>query len=70
MASHCILIPLFTGTNLQALIDHTRNLKNKSAAEIVLVVSNKAGVFGLERAQKAGINTKVWILILALLASA
>ena len=31
----------------------------KSAAEIVLVISNKAGVKGLDRAQAAGINTKV-----------
>lgn len=31
----------------------------KSAAEIVLVISNKAGVKGLDRAQAVGINTKV-----------
>ena len=31
----------------------------KSAAEIVLVISNKAGVKGLDRAQAASINTKV-----------
>ena len=51
------------GTNLQALIDHTTNPKNSSAAEIVLVVSNKAGVMGLERAERAGINTKVRVHI-------
>ncbi|XP_067659359.1 trifunctional purine biosynthetic protein adenosine-3-like [Haliotis asinina] len=48
-----------SGTNLQALIDHTRDITNSSAAEIVLVISNKAGVQGLSRAKKAGIKTKV-----------
>ncbi|KAK7093982.1 trifunctional purine biosynthetic protein adenosine-3-like [Littorina saxatilis] len=48
-----------SGTNLQAMIDHTKNPGNKSAAEIVLVISNKAGVKGLERAQTAGINARV-----------
>ncbi|XP_078698893.1 trifunctional purine biosynthetic protein adenosine-3-like isoform X1 [Branchiostoma floridae x Branchiostoma belcheri] len=48
-----------TGTNLQALIDHSTDPKNKSAAEIVLVISNIPGVKGLERAEKAGIPTKV-----------
>ncbi|XP_062611217.1 trifunctional purine biosynthetic protein adenosine-3-like isoform X1 [Saccostrea cucullata] len=47
-----------SGTNLQALIDSTRG-ENNSSSEIVLVISNKAGVQGLERAQKAGITTKV-----------
>ena len=40
-------------------MDHTRRPGMKSAAEIVLVISNKAGVKGLDRAQAAGINTKV-----------
>ena len=48
-----------SGTNLQALIDHTKNPDNESAAEIVLVISNKAGVEGLKRAERAGIPTKV-----------
>lgn len=48
-----------SGTNLQALIEHTRNPANRSAAEITLVISNKAGVKGLERAQRAGIQTQV-----------
>ena len=45
------------GSNLQALIDacHAADFP----AEIVLVISNKADAFGLERAQKAGIATKV-----------
>ncbi|XP_013393591.1 trifunctional purine biosynthetic protein adenosine-3 [Lingula anatina] len=48
-----------SGTNLQALIDHTQNPAVDSAAEIVVVISNKAGVKGLERARKAGIPTQV-----------
>ncbi|CAL1527259.1 unnamed protein product [Lymnaea stagnalis] len=48
-----------SGTNLQALIDHTQNKSHNSAAEITLVVSNKADVAGLTRAQRAGIKTLV-----------
>ena len=50
------------GTNLQALIDFTRDPMNFSAAEIVLVISNKADVQGLRRAENAGIATKVSLL--------
>ncbi|WAR13969.1 PUR2-like protein [Mya arenaria] len=39
--------------------DFTRDPMNFSAAEIVLVISNKADVQGLTRAEKAGIATKV-----------
>ncbi len=46
-----------SGSNLQAIIDHIK--AGKINGEIVLVLSNKAGVFGLERAQKAGIATQV-----------
>lgn len=46
------------GTNLQALIDAQKSGIIKSG-EIVTVVSNKAGVFALERAKNAGIDTKV-----------
>ncbi|KAL6083367.1 hypothetical protein STEG23_011773 [Scotinomys teguina] len=46
-----------TGSNLQALIDSTRD--PKSSTHIVLVISNKAGVAGLDRAEKAGIPTRV-----------
>jgi folate-dependent phosphoribosylglycinamide formyltransferase PurN len=57
-----LLIPdaLFycTGTKLQAPIDFTRDPLNFSAAEIVLVISNKTGVEGLVRAEKAGIASK------------
>ena len=50
---------VFSGTNLQALIDFTRDPMNFSAAEIVLVISNKPDVQGLRRAENAGIATKV-----------
>ncbi len=46
------------GTNLQALIDAQKSGIIKSG-EIVCVVSNKPGVYALERAKKAGIETKV-----------
>ncbi|XP_071525374.1 trifunctional purine biosynthetic protein adenosine-3 isoform X1 [Panulirus ornatus] len=46
-----------SGTNLQALVDHTQS--GLSAAEIVLVISNVADVRGLQRAKDAGIVTKV-----------
>ncbi|KAL4221636.1 hypothetical protein ACF0H5_019892 [Mactra antiquata] len=48
-----------SGTNLQALIDFTRDPMNFSAAEIVLVISNKPDVQGIVRAENAGIATKV-----------
>ncbi|XP_004527202.1 trifunctional purine biosynthetic protein adenosine-3 [Ceratitis capitata] len=48
-----------TGSNLQALIDASRDTSQGLHADIVLVISNKAGVLGLERAQKAGIPTVV-----------
>ncbi|MGI6012722.1 MAG: phosphoribosylglycinamide formyltransferase [Oscillospiraceae bacterium] len=44
------------GTNLQALIDAQENGAIRSG-EIVLVVSNNAGAFALERAKKHGIET-------------
>ena len=47
------------GTNLQALIDSTSGASGSSSSQIVLVISNKAGVQGLERARKAGIQTLV-----------
>ena len=45
------------GSNLQALID--RSQSNDCAYEIVAVISNQAGVKGLERATQAGIPTQV-----------
>ncbi|MBF0621652.1 MAG: phosphoribosylglycinamide formyltransferase [Magnetococcales bacterium] len=46
-----------SGSNLQSLID--RCADGTIPAEIVLVVSNKPGVYGLERAEKSGIKTQV-----------
>ncbi|XP_066151739.1 trifunctional purine biosynthetic protein adenosine-3 [Euwallacea fornicatus] len=48
-----------SGTNLQALIDATRDLTFHMDAEIVLVLSNISNVEGLKRAERAGIATKV-----------
>ena len=48
-----------SGTNLQALIDATQDPTQHIGAEIVLVISNKAGVEGLKRAERAKISTKV-----------
>ncbi|EDW76069.1 uncharacterized protein Dwil_GK14862 [Drosophila willistoni] len=44
-----------TGSNLQALIDASRDSSQCVHADIVLVISNKAGVLGLERAARSGI---------------
>ncbi|GAB5576294.1 trifunctional purine biosynthetic protein adenosine-3 [Prionailurus iriomotensis] len=46
-----------TGSNLQALIDNTR--EPSSCAHIVVVISNKAAVAGLDKAERAGIPTRV-----------
>ncbi|XP_006862605.1 PREDICTED: trifunctional purine biosynthetic protein adenosine-3 [Chrysochloris asiatica] len=46
-----------TGSNLQALIDGTR--KPNSSAHIVVVISNKAAVTGLDKAEHAGIPSRV-----------
>ncbi|MEZ4558094.1 MAG: formyltransferase family protein [Caldilineaceae bacterium] len=48
------------GTNLQAIIDAIRS--RALPAEIVVVVSNRADAYGLERAEKAGIPTRVHTL--------
>ena len=48
------------GTNLQAIIDAIRS--RVLPAEIVVVVSNRADAYGLERAEKAGIPTHVHTL--------
>ncbi|XP_072441638.1 trifunctional purine biosynthetic protein adenosine-3 [Chiloscyllium punctatum] len=46
-----------TGTNLQAIIEHTKD--PASCVEIVIVISNKIGVEGLKKATRAGIPTRV-----------
>jgi phosphoribosylglycinamide formyltransferase-1 len=45
------------GSNLQALIDATRD--GRLAARIAVVISNRPGVAGLDRARAAGIETLV-----------
>lgn len=45
------------GSNLQALLDDTA--RPDAAAEIVLVISNRADAFGLQRAGRAGVPTAV-----------
>lgn len=49
-----------SGTNLQSLIDATQDPSQHIGAEIVLVISNKPGVEGLKRAERAGIKTMVF----------
>ena len=46
------------GTNLQALID-AQNRGELGGGTITCVISSKPGVFALERAEKAGIRTRV-----------
>jgi len=46
------------GTNLQSLID-AQGRGELGGGEITLVISSRAGVYALERAQKAGIKTKI-----------
>jgi len=48
-----------SGTNLQSLINATQDPSQHIGAEIVLVISNKPGVEGLKRAERAGIKTIV-----------
>ena len=45
------------GTNLQSLIEHCAD--PKFPAEIVLVLSNRPGAAGLDRAEKAGLTTGI-----------
>lgn len=48
-----------SGTNLQALIDATKNSALGLFSEIVLVISNKEKVYGLKRAEEACIPSVV-----------
>lgn len=58
MSKRCVAVLISGGgTNLQALIDACQ--QPGFPAKIVLVLSNKAEAFGLERAKKAGIPTAV-----------
>ncbi len=57
--AHCSLVVLISGSgsNLQAIIDATRN--GRIPARIAAVISNQAEAYGLQRAQQAGIETRV-----------
>ena len=59
LASRCRLVVLISGggSNLQAFIDAAAN--PDYPCEVVAVISNRAGVFGLERAMRAGIHAEV-----------
>lgn len=57
MTKRLVILISGSGSNLQAFIDATRS--GWLNAEIAAVISNKAGVQGLERAEKAGITTQV-----------
>lgn len=46
------------GTNLQALIDYEKNTKD-CPYKIQIVIADTKKAFALERAQKAGIETKI-----------
>lgn len=46
-----------SGSNLQAFIDQIES--GRLALEIVLVISNKAGAYGIQRANNAGIKNRV-----------
>jgi phosphoribosylamine--glycine ligase / phosphoribosylglycinamide formyltransferase / phosphoribosylformylglycinamidine cyclo-ligase len=47
------------GTNMEALVEHSRNAANNSVADIVVVISNKPNVVGIEKARALGIATEV-----------
>jgi phosphoribosylglycinamide formyltransferase 1 len=59
MKTPCHLAVLISGhgSNLQAIMDAIK--QKKIPAQISVVISNKANAFGLERAKKNGIETKV-----------
>lgn len=59
LANYDLKNNFFLGTNLQALIDYTKNESNQSKAEIALVFSNVPDVEGLKRAERSNIPTKV-----------
>src|SRR5512141_1546089 len=48
------------GSNLQSIIDHLATLGDASAAEIVLVASNRASAPALDRARSAGIPAEAF----------
>ena len=59
MISRVAVLASGGGSNLQALLDHTRELGDRAAAAVSLVVSNQAGAGALERARAARIPAAV-----------
>ena len=57
MTKRLVILISGSGSNLQAFIDAID--AGTLPAEIACVISNKADVFGLQRAEKAGISTQV-----------
>ena len=57
MTKRLVILISGSGSNLQAFIDAID--AGTLHAEIACVISNKASVFGLQRAEKAGISTQV-----------
>ena len=57
MSANIVVLISGGGSNLQAIIDHVEN--GSIDGRITAVISNKADVLGLVRAQKAGIATEV-----------
>lgn len=48
------------GSNLQAILDHFRELGDAACGEVVIVGSNRMGAGALDRARAAGIDTIVF----------
>lgn len=57
MAKQIVVLISGSGSNLQAILDATQ--AGRIEGQVSAVISNKAGVFGLERAETAGIATEV-----------
>lgn len=57
MPKRIVVLISGSGSNLQAIIDATQS--GRINGDVVAVLSNKAGVYGLERATNAGIATEV-----------
>ena len=59
MISRVAVLASGGGSNLQALLDHTRALGDRAAAEVVLVASNQAAAGALDRARAANVPAAV-----------
>lgn len=57
MAKQIVVLISGSGSNLQAILDAIQ--AGRIEGQVSAVISNKAGVFGLERAETAGIATEV-----------